>query len=149
MRILLGNILFANPALAIGVFALGVPLLIHLLTRRTPKNMIFLRLNRAVLKRSDALSSVAWTWLFDGVGCPRRHPPQLRPFHAAGVCLSCTRSTPAVLDVLSEQGLQCIHNPGMLVVHVPAFPDIGGQVVELNGRQAFAFLPGARIAPTA
>lgn len=41
MRILLGNILFANPALAIGVFALGVPLLIHLLTRRTPKTMIF------------------------------------------------------------------------------------------------------------
>ncbi len=41
MRILLGNILFANPALAIGVFALGVPLLIHLLTRRTPKNMTF------------------------------------------------------------------------------------------------------------
>jgi hypothetical protein len=41
MRILLGNILFANPALAIGAFALGVPLLIHLLTRRTPKNMTF------------------------------------------------------------------------------------------------------------
>jgi hypothetical protein len=41
MRILLGNILFANPALGIGIFALGVPLLIHLLTRRTPKNMIF------------------------------------------------------------------------------------------------------------
>lgn len=41
MRILLGNILFANPALAIGVVALGVPLLIHLLTRRTPKTMTF------------------------------------------------------------------------------------------------------------
>jgi hypothetical protein len=41
MRILLGNIWFANPALGIGVFALAVPLLIHLLTRRTPKNMIF------------------------------------------------------------------------------------------------------------
>jgi len=41
MRILLGNIWFANPALGIGVFALAVPLVIHLLTRRTPKNMIF------------------------------------------------------------------------------------------------------------
>ena len=41
MRILLGDIWFANPALGIGVFALAVPLLIHLLTRRTPKNMIF------------------------------------------------------------------------------------------------------------
>ena len=41
MRILLGNILFANPALAVGVFALVVPLLIHLLTRRTPRSIIF------------------------------------------------------------------------------------------------------------
>jgi hypothetical protein len=41
MRILLANILFANPAMAVGVFALGVPLLIHLLTRHTPKSMIF------------------------------------------------------------------------------------------------------------
>ncbi|MBN1510243.1 MAG: BatA and WFA domain-containing protein [Sedimentisphaerales bacterium] len=41
MQILLGDILFANPALAVGALALGVPLLIHLLTRRTPKNMTF------------------------------------------------------------------------------------------------------------
>jgi len=57
MRILLGNILFANPALAIGVFALGVPLLIHLLTRRTPKNMIFpsLRFLRAARAHQSRL----------------------------------------------------------------------------------------------
>ena len=41
MRILLGTILFANPALAIGVLALAVPLVIHLLTRRTPRSIIF------------------------------------------------------------------------------------------------------------
>lgn len=41
MNVLLGAILFSNPAFWIGSLALGVPVLIHLLTRRTPKNMVF------------------------------------------------------------------------------------------------------------
>ncbi|MBN2590507.1 MAG: VWA domain-containing protein [Sedimentisphaerales bacterium] len=38
---ILGAILFSNPAFWIGSLALGIPVLIHLLTRRTPKNMVF------------------------------------------------------------------------------------------------------------
>ena len=41
MKAIIGAISFGNPALWIGSIALGVPILIHLLTRRTPKNMIF------------------------------------------------------------------------------------------------------------
>lgn len=32
---------FSNPALWVGAFGIGVPVLIHLLTRRTPRNLIF------------------------------------------------------------------------------------------------------------
>lgn len=57
MRILIGSILFANPALWIGGFALGVPLLIHLLTRRTPRTMRFptLRFLRAARAHQSRL----------------------------------------------------------------------------------------------
>lgn len=41
MELLIGAILFSNPALWIGSAALAVPVLIHLLTRRTPRDMIF------------------------------------------------------------------------------------------------------------
>jgi hypothetical protein len=41
MEILIGAIFFSNPALWIGSAALGVPILIHLLTRRTPRDMVF------------------------------------------------------------------------------------------------------------
>jgi hypothetical protein len=41
MKSLMGVILFNNPALWIGAFALGIPVLIHLLTRRTPRDMVF------------------------------------------------------------------------------------------------------------
>ncbi|MHC4120365.1 MAG: BatA domain-containing protein [Planctomycetota bacterium] len=41
MELLLGAILFSNPALWIGSAALAVPVLIHLLTRRTPRDMVF------------------------------------------------------------------------------------------------------------
>jgi hypothetical protein len=41
MRITIAVILFNNPALWIGAIALGIPVLIHLLTRRTPKDMVF------------------------------------------------------------------------------------------------------------
>jgi hypothetical protein len=41
MGILIGTIFFSNPALWIGSAALGVPILIHLLTRRTPRDMVF------------------------------------------------------------------------------------------------------------
>lgn len=60
MRILLGNILFANPALAIGAFALVVPLLIHLLTRRTPRTMVFpsLRFLKAARAHQSRLYNV-------------------------------------------------------------------------------------------
>ena len=38
---LLAAIIFSNPAFWIGSLALSIPVVIHLLTRRTPKNMIF------------------------------------------------------------------------------------------------------------
>ena len=41
MKFMTGAILFNNPALWIGAIALGIPVLIHLLTRRTPKDMVF------------------------------------------------------------------------------------------------------------
>ena len=41
MRSIVAVILFNNPALWIGAVALGIPVLIHLLTRRTPKDMVF------------------------------------------------------------------------------------------------------------
>jgi hypothetical protein len=41
MKQMIGSILFSNPALWIGLIALGVPVLIHLLTRRTPRDIIF------------------------------------------------------------------------------------------------------------
>lgn len=41
MELLIGAIFFSNPALWIGSAALGVPILIHLLTRRTPRDMVF------------------------------------------------------------------------------------------------------------
>lgn len=37
----LGSIFFSNPALWIGSAALVVPLLVHIMTRRTPRNMVF------------------------------------------------------------------------------------------------------------
>lgn len=41
MELLIGAIFFSNPALWIGSAAIGVPILIHLLTRRTPRDMVF------------------------------------------------------------------------------------------------------------
>ncbi len=41
MGVTMGAILFSNPALWIGSAALAVPFLIHLLTRRTPRDMVF------------------------------------------------------------------------------------------------------------
>ena len=41
MELIVGAIFFSNPALWIGSVALGVPILIHLLTRRTPRDMVF------------------------------------------------------------------------------------------------------------
>ncbi|MBN1972395.1 MAG: BatA domain-containing protein [Sedimentisphaerales bacterium] len=41
MNLLIGTILFDNPALWIGAIALGIPVMIHLLTRRTPRDMVF------------------------------------------------------------------------------------------------------------
>ena len=38
---ILGAIIFGNPAFWIGSLALGVPILIHLMTKRTPKTMVF------------------------------------------------------------------------------------------------------------
>lgn len=35
------NILLSNPALWFGAFAIGVPVLIHILTRRTPRKLVF------------------------------------------------------------------------------------------------------------
>jgi len=57
MRILLGYISLVNPALWVGVSALAVPLAIHLLTRRTPKNMTFptLRFLRAARAHQSRL----------------------------------------------------------------------------------------------
>jgi hypothetical protein len=37
----LGSIFFINPALWVGSAALAVPFLIHIMTRRTPRNMVF------------------------------------------------------------------------------------------------------------
>jgi hypothetical protein len=39
--LILSQIIFGNPALWAGAFALGVPVLIHILTRRTPRRMVF------------------------------------------------------------------------------------------------------------
>mgnify|MGYP005847232043 CR=1 FL=1 len=36
-----GQIFFTNPALWTGLFALGVPVLIHILTRKTPRELVF------------------------------------------------------------------------------------------------------------
>lgn len=41
MELIIGAIFFSNPALWIGSVALGVPIIIHLLTRRTPRDMVF------------------------------------------------------------------------------------------------------------
>lgn len=37
----IANVFFSNPALWVGVLALGVPIGIHLLTRRTPRKLVF------------------------------------------------------------------------------------------------------------
>jgi len=39
--LILGQIIFGNPALWFGAFALVVPVLIHILTRRTPRKLVF------------------------------------------------------------------------------------------------------------
>jgi len=41
MNLVIGYIFFSNPAMWIGALALGVPVVIHLLTRRTPRDIIF------------------------------------------------------------------------------------------------------------
>jgi hypothetical protein len=41
MPFVIASVFFSNPALWVGVFALGIPIGIHLLTRRTPRKLVF------------------------------------------------------------------------------------------------------------
>ncbi|MCH8194028.1 MAG: BatA and WFA domain-containing protein, partial [Planctomycetes bacterium] len=64
MGLLVATVIFANPGLWLGLLALGIPLLIHLLTRRTPKKMTFptLQFLRKAMARKSNLYRVR-NWL--------------------------------------------------------------------------------------
>ena len=57
MASMMANVLITNPALWIGVLALTIPLVIHLLTRRTPRTLIFptLQFLRAAVARQSRI----------------------------------------------------------------------------------------------
>lgn len=66
MGLLVAAIIFGNPAFWLGLLALGIPLVIHLLTRRTPKKMIFPTLQflrKAMARKSNLYRIRHWLLL--------------------------------------------------------------------------------------
>ncbi len=56
MPFVIASVFFSNPALWVGVFALGIPVGIHLLTRRTPRKLVFptlIFLRKAMARQSS------------------------------------------------------------------------------------------------
>ncbi len=57
MAPVVANIMFIHPMMWFGIVALGIPVAIHLLTRRTPQDMVFptLQFLRAAMARQSHL----------------------------------------------------------------------------------------------
>src|SRR5262245_55211914 len=74
----------------------------------------------------------------------------LPEYHRDIVLLRRPRRAPASVDVVLQQAGQSIDDLRMIRLHVPEFPSIQGQVVELQPRQFGNIpLPGAGLAPAA
>ena len=77
------------------------------------------------------------------------HPPKLFPDRPPVVLLGIAGGATAVAHVLGEQGLEMLHNAGLLLFKVVTFADISLKIVQLDGRQACTFGAGLGKAPAA